>query len=259
VLRFAICTYADGNPTRCSLAREILLRDLQTARAHIARTESGHQAMAIKPSDTTREIRAVQRVWIEKLASWTGLDPSIIATRAGLSGTTLTRPLNDEGYRGVLRPETIHRLVKEYKVPSPDEFARGALFPGEEAEPFDPRTVPADVARAVKALAAEHPGVEPWRLKGDVLIAVGYLPGDILLVDTTAVARAQDVVCAQAPNTDGSGPPLVTIWRVYDPPWLIGASPDRTAHKPLPVDGERVVVKGVICQMIRPQRLSAMK
>jgi hypothetical protein len=213
--------------------------------------------MAVNLSDTTRAVQQEQRAWIRELSRWKRLDASTLAVRAGLSGTTLTRLINDPDYRGTLRADTIKRLTETYGVPTPEEYARGALFPGIEAERFDYKSATPELARTVKQLIAERPGLEPWRLRGEALAAVGYLAGDVVIVDANAAPKPQDAVCAEAYDLDRGAANL--IWRVYDPPYLVGAGPERTGWKPLAVDGERVRITGVIAQMIRPHPLSATK
>jgi len=214
--------------------------------------------MSVTDSDATREIAGQHVAWLVKLSKWANQDPSNIAIQAGLSGTTLTRLLS--GTRvGPLKAETVKKLIDRYEVPGPEEYARGALFPGEEAEPFDLKGAPADIARTARALMAERPGVELWELLDrDVLIAAGFLRGDILCVDTTATPRAHDAVRAEAPGLDGRGI-MRPIWRVYTPPYLVSAAPDRTRNTPLPVDGERVRITGVVTAMFRPRPLSAIR
>lgn len=77
----------------------------------------------------------------------------------------------------------------------------------------------------------------------------------MVVVDVTATPAPQDAVCAQVHDFKGGG--HETVWRVFMPPYLVGASHDRTAYKPLLVDNDRVIVRGVIVESLRPHRLSA--
>jgi hypothetical protein len=210
--------------------------------------------MAVKLSEAKRTTHNEQREWILELSRWLKLDPTLVAERAGLAGTTLTRLVNNSGYRGTLRSTTIRRLTEAYGVPSPEEFARGAKFPGAEAEPVDLKASP-ELTPVLHALAGENHNLELWRLRTDMLAAAGYLAGDILLVDPHGTPKPHDVVSAQI--FEIARTTSVTIWRVYDPPYLVSAGLDRIGWKPMAVDGERVRLTGVVKYMIRPHSLSA--
>jgi hypothetical protein len=210
--------------------------------------------MAIKLPEARRKTQNEQREWLVELSRWVDLDPTLVAERAGLAGTTLTRLAHDKGYRGVLRATTIKRLTEFYGVPSPEEFARGVQFPGAEAELVDLKASP-ELLRISHVLAGESHGLELWRLRTDMLAAAGYLAGDILFVDPKGTPEPHDVVSARV--YDAARRLSVTVWRVYDTPYLIGAGLDRIGWKPMAVDGERVRITGVVKYMVRPHGLSA--
>lgn len=213
-----------------------------------------------KRSDTKQAIRERQRAWLHELVKATGKSASQLATGAGVSDTTLTRLLNDEDYDGALSTLTVEKLKAEYKVPGPEEYAsprRSQLLGFSEAERFDPRGQKGPVASVIAAMLEGRNAVDPWRLKTNALEHVGYLPGDIVLVDTNASPTPQDAVCALV--HDWVGGRAETVWRVYDPPFLVAAAADRTSYKPLLVDNDRVLVKGVIVESYRPHRLAATK
>jgi hypothetical protein len=209
--------------------------------------------MAIKLPEARRKTQNEQREWSVELSRWLDLDPTLVAQRAGLAGTTLTRLLNDKKYRGVLRATTVRRLTEFYRVPSPEEFARGVQFPGAEAELVDLKTSP-ELVRISHELAGENSNLELWRLRTDMLAAAGYLAGDILFVDPSGTPKRHDVVSAQI--FELARTTSVTVWRVYEPPYLVGAGLDRIGWKPVTIDGERVRLRGVVKFMIRPHGLS---
>jgi hypothetical protein len=127
-----------------------------------------------------------------------------------------------------------------------------------EAARFEPSQEAKELATVVSAILRGRPGVDAWRLKTLALESVGYLPGDIVFVERLRegeMPKAQDAVCAQV--IDYRHGAAETVWRVYDAPYLVGASHDRTGYKPLPVDGERVKIFGVIRESFRPHSLSA--
>jgi hypothetical protein len=209
--------------------------------------------MAVKLPEARRKTQNEQRAWAAELSRWLNLDPTLVAEKAELAGTTLTRLLNDEGYRGVLRATTIKRLTEFYRVPGPDEFARGVQFPGAEAELVDLKASP-EWVRISDALAGENHKLELWRLRTDMLAGAGYLAGDILFVDPEGTPKPHDVVSAKI--FEHRSTISTTVWRVYNTPYLIGAGLDRIAWKPEAVDGERVRITGVVKYMVRPHGLS---
>lgn len=81
-----------------------------------------------------------------------------------------------------------------------------------------------------------------WMVRNAHMAASGYLPGDSILVDMNAAPRKGDAVVAQV--YDWSADDAVTVLRLYLPPYLV--RPGLDAETPLAVDGERVLIKGVV-------------
>lgn len=213
-------------------------------------------------TETKRNVQARQRAWLREVLEKTRLKPSQLALGANVSDTTLTRMLNNESYTGTLSPETILRIKSTYNVPGPDEYSarRSPLIGLSEAARLDFRKEKGPLAAVIQAIVADRENIEPWRLKTMALESVGYLPGDIVFVRMLAEdeqPRPQDAVCAQV--VDYQHGSAETVWRVYDPPFLVGAANDRTAYKPLLVDGDRVKIAGIIRESYRPHSLSAMR
>jgi transcriptional regulator with XRE-family HTH domain len=210
------------------------------------------------PASRTEAKQAIQdrqRTWLQELVKETGLKVSQLAAEAGVSDTTLSRLVNNPEYRGTLSQLTINRLVEKFNVPGPDEYGaqRRPILPGfSEAERVN-YGADSDGA-AVQALIAGRT-LDPWRLRTNAIEDVGYLPGDVVLVDPNAQPASQDVVCAQV--YDWTRGRAETVWRVFDPPFLVAASKDRSLYKPVLVDNDKVMIRGVVVQMIRPHRASA--
>jgi SOS-response transcriptional repressor LexA len=176
-----------------------------------------------------------------------------LARGAGVSDTTLTRLLNDPEYTGTLSPETIDRIKETYNVPGPDEYAFARARAGfAEAERTDLTARSVEIQTMTSA--GRPPEITTWRLKTAALEEAGYLPGDIVVVDPNSSPKRKDVVCAQISDMQRGS--TETIWRIYDPPYLVGAAHDRLAYKPLLIDHERVIVCGVVVASLRPHRLS---
>jgi hypothetical protein len=217
----------------------------------------------VKPvnrTETKKNIQERQRNWLLEVLDKVKLKPSQLATSAGVSDTTITRLLNNKNYAGTLAPETIERIKDTYRVPGPEEYAnsRSSLIGLSEASRFDVRRERGELGLIVAAILRGRPTVDAWRLKTQALESAGYLPGDIVFVEQLSAdqhAKPQDAVCAQV--VDYQHGAAETVWRVYDPPFLVAAANDRTAYKPLLVDGERVKMFGVIRESYRPHSLSA--
>lgn len=202
-------------------------------------------------SDAKREVQQRQREWLQQIITTTGDKPSIIASNSGVSDSTLTRLLNNPAYRHTLTQVTIDAIKATYKVPGPEELAgRGMLVGFGEAERLERKEMQS-VAGALVGTKA----VEIWRLRTEALVAAGYLPGDLLMVDATVEPKPQDLVCARV--TDWARGAEQTLFRIFDPPFLVAAAADRTAFKPLLIDNERVKLSGVVVESYRPHRLSA--
>lgn len=209
-------------------------------------------------SQLKRDMQARQRAWLQEVVRVTGNSASAIAGLSGVSDTTLTRLLNNPDYEGTLSQLTIDRIKDTMRVPGPEETIAGkriAVLGFFEAERFDRTAAPKALARIIDGLTIGRAGVEAWTLRTDALEAAGYLPGDVVIVDSSLPPQPQDAVCAQVHDYRGGG--VETVWRIFLPPYLVAATHDRTAFKPLMIDNDRVVVKGVIVESFRPRRLSA--
>ena len=217
-------------------------------------------AKPVNRTEKKKNIQDRQRNWLLEVLDKVKLKPSPFAINAGVSDTTITRLLNDENYRGTLGPETIERIKDAYKVPGPEEYAssrRSPLIGMSEASRFELRREKGELSAIVEAILRGRPHVDAWRLKTQALENAGYLPGDIVFVEQLSAAQQampQDAVCAQV--VDYQHGAAETVWRVYDPPFLVAAAHDRTAYKPILVDGDRVKIAGVIRESFRPYSLS---
>jgi hypothetical protein len=208
------------------------------------------------------------RAWLKNLPALTGgTQLTTIAKLVGVSPSTLTRPAS-EGETGtsVLRITTIEKIITYFAgqgvaIPWP-EGEQPVVVPlriptgfAEEAMPFDTRP-DTPLAIAVRAMIAGRRHAMPVTLVTRALEGAGYLPGDVLIYDLNGVAQPGDVVRAQV--YDRNGEIEETVWRVYDPPYLIGVTRDPTlAPKPLTEVAGRVVIMGVVTGMIRPPRARA--
>ena len=169
---------------------------------------------------------------------WTGTE---LARRMGKPPSTINRFLNDPDATHNLSVRTLKEVEAKTGFPplKYPEAMRARGFTESDAAPF-------------RALADARPGVDPWLLKSQALDAIGFLPGDVLIVSLNEKPRAGDVVCAQVYDW-GKGR-AETIFRVYEPPYLMAATTAKELLRPHVVDDERVVIKGVMLQSLRPRR-----
>ncbi len=198
-----------------------------------------------RPQSESRQALAnLQRRWLERVEEVTGLTTSEIARRAGKHHTTLTG-FKNKPERGPLNSLTLQMISEATGVPL-TEAARGTPAPSgmsEEAEPYV-ATEDNAIAVAIRALIGGRPGVDPWRLRTHALEDAGYKPGDLVIVDLNAEPKAGNAVCAQVYDWERGR--AETIWRIFEPPYLIAATADRSLRKPLLVDNQQVAIKGVV-------------
>ena len=96
----------------------------------------------------------------------------------------------------------------------------------------------------------------PWTIATRAVELEGILPGDVVLLDLNATPKPGDIVCAQV--YDWKRMRAETVIRLFDraPPvdLLIPRSLDPAFRSTLVVDGERVILKGVMLpHRLRPQ------
>lgn len=210
-------------------------------------------------ADIKSELIQAQRDYLDEVMRQTGLTLTEIAVRANAHHSTLTRFRNRPDHKGALAPTTINMIAERTGVPAPDSAggyppsrsamaralaARPAGLSDNEAEPYD-ATSPGASESIVAAAIRGRLHVVLWRLQSRALEDEGYMPGDILLVDLNAQPRAGDIVCAQIYDLRRQNGTR-TVFRLYHPPYLVGAGREEGARKPHLVDGNTVVVKGVV-------------
>lgn len=120
-------------------------------------------------------------------------------------------------------------------------------FAEQEATPFDWQGAEAaHKGTLAAAFGFNRPGAEVWAVRGRSMDLAGYLDGDAIVVDRTRAERAKagDDVLAQV--YDFATGSARTVFRRYDPPFIYAVSTELAELKPYLVDGERVVIVGVI-------------
>jgi transcriptional regulator with XRE-family HTH domain len=226
------------------------------------RSNTAHQVTVVatqRRSEVNTRLREAQLIWLRHVEDVTGKTASEIARGAGLDPSTLT------GFKTGKRSQTLESLTitqiaNRWNVPV-DVAVRGAPEPRGFAEETVPYIIAgADpIAAAVRALVAGRNGVDPLTLCSSAIELAGYLPGDIILVDLNGVAQPGDAVLAQVYDWQrGSAQTIVRIFEKAAPvDLLVPKSRDASLH-PIVVDGEKVIVKGVLLpHRLRPARAAA--
>jgi hypothetical protein len=207
-----------------------------------------------RDEETSRQ----HREYIRRVIAHTRKPPTRIAKEVGVAPSTLTRLLKDDS-TSTLHARTISRL-QEYSGVSffGGDSSTVTTFRGlaEDAVPFDAKNADPAVMAAIKALIGGRKSADPWTMRTRSLERRGYLPADIVIVDLGRAPEAGDAVCAQV--YDWRRGAAETVMRVYDPPYLLEASFDEQLRKPLVVDNEQVIIKGVLlAHRLRPDMPSA--
>lgn len=211
-------------------------------------------------------MRDAQRAWVKAVAAYKGWTVSKWAkrTRVGdgeksLAPSTLTRFLNDPDVTHELTDKTIIALAESAGVEPmvmPGSRRPSGLAEA-DAAPYTPEQVQGDdyLRASVENLIRGRNSLTPLVMRTRALEHAGYLPGDVLIVDLNAKPQPDDIVCAQV--YDWTGDRAETVVRIFQPPYLVSSSSDARFLKPLVVDDDQVMIKGVIVQLMRPRRIAS--
>ena len=169
-----------------------------------------------------------------------------LAEAAGVHPSTLSRVLKKDG-TGTLHGRTLRKLEKVTGIlfsavidTSSASVPRGLA---EDAVPFDAESADPAVSAAIRALIGSRGDADSRTVRTRALEGLGYLPGDIVIIDLRRKPVRGDVVCAQVSASGRGGPE--TVMRIYQPPVLLPATFD-PQQRPLWVDDPRVKIEGVV-------------
>lgn len=197
--------------------------------------------------ETQAKLRDAVREWLEMLTRRYDVSSRQLAVKAGLAPSTVYRALEKDG-------DFVMSMTNVAKIGA----AFGEAIPDFGGEPRPAGGLPgfadAEVIPYVGDVAPfpVKPGLNQgiWRITNATLNLDGYKAGDYLLVDMTVKPDPGDIVCAQVYNFQRGT--AETVLRRFQPPYLLVRSTDpRIDPKPLYVDGERVVIVGVVIRSMR--------
>lgn len=196
--------------------------------------------------------RRQQLAWLDFVLRTKGWRTAELARRSGVNASTFAKFKNDPENKSRLEPGTITLIERATGLKAFDttQTERPRGLGEQESIPYDAEPVEV-LNEAVRALRSGRNGVDPWVLRSRCLEVAGYVPGDVLMVDMNAKPEQGDVVCAQVYDRLGRAE---TVFRIFEDPFLVASSLDGTFFKPLLIDNERVVVRGVVVASFRDRR-----
>ncbi|MBT56205.1 MAG: hypothetical protein CMF72_22740 [Mameliella sp.] len=200
--------------------------------------------------------RRKQLAWINAILDHRGWNRTRLAREAGLDPSALSRFFNDKLNKAQLQTNSIERIASVGGIP-PYQTAPAPRVSGLAESEAEPLIISMDAQAwgpfeiAINSINRSKNGLDAWVMKSRALELEGYMPGDIVFVDLNERPRPGDAVCAQVYDRHGK---TETVFRIYEHPFLVSASTDQSTRRPLLVDNNSVVVRGVIVSSIRPRR-----
>lgn len=197
-----------------------------------------------------------QRDFLQRVLQRSGWTATELARKAKLDHSTLSRFLAGGREGHALRHSTIRKI----------EIASGLAFLGAvapdagRARPLEgfgeseatPITL-AEIADPLLAAAVNgRNSADPWLLRSRALENLGYRPGDTLIVELGVKPQPGDIVCAQIYDWQKGG--AETVFRSFQPPYLVAQTGDERLLRPMLVDDTNVVIKGVVTLSFRHRK-----
>ncbi|MEM7741417.1 MAG: hypothetical protein AAF225_11525 [Pseudomonadota bacterium] len=185
--------------------------------------------------------RESQSEMIKDLMMRMELSANQIASAAGLQPSTLYRFL-DPGSDTELRAHTEGKIRAAFALPrlTQSGFCEPEAVPIESGPSLpDPET-----------LATESLGL--FRIQSRSMEAADILPGDVITVALNQEPKPHDIVCAQI--FDPVTGEAETLFRWFEPPFLVAGSAAAHLRKPLLIDDNTVVVRGPAVSLFRQRQ-----
>lgn len=199
----------------------------------------------MRPVAQQDDLRGIVREWLNYIQRKFDVTPRAIATRSGVSPSTIYRWL-DENAAFVTSMSKLKQVADAFGEPLPEGLtgAHAAHHPGQSEDDL----VPYDGTPA--AIEAGDNTISRWQITSEALNLEGFRPGDVVEFDKTLKPVAGDVVVAHAFNFQRNA--SETLLRQFHPPYLLPRSNDRSIDpRPLYIDNERVTIMGTFVRMTR--------
>lgn len=190
-----------------------------------------------------------QRTWLAAWLARLGITGTQLAREAGLNPSTVTRFLNATANEGhALTFKTVRKIEAAARRLAGEREQRPGLR--EEAVPYVAEGGDA-IAAAVRALCGGRNACDPWQVANDNLVSLGIHRGDVLAVDLSATPAPGDIVCAQLydPATGNAR----TVFRLFDPPFLLTGAIAAGQRRPVIVDNQQAMIRGVVIARFSPR------
>ena len=190
--------------------------------------------MLSSPSD-----KDVIAEWANAILAKHGLKPKQAADRTGLPPSTVHRLLGrDPKYLFTPSFRIVSQFAQGFSEAMPEIH-----LAGEEGLGFTEPQVEAITGSPPPEAPELAAGQSLWRVRGDELIAAGYLPGDFMVLDQSGIApRDGDHVLINI--HDDRLDDAVTELRIFQKDWLLPAAPAAAAM--LYVRDGSVTIMGII-------------
>jgi transcriptional regulator with XRE-family HTH domain len=221
------------------------VKNQRTDVANVSHTDRFLPRIVTVMADDSSALTTEQRAYIERVLTRTLWTATELARRAALDHSTLSRFIAGGREGHALRHSTIRKI----------ENASGIAF---DAQGFsESEASPVIIAEAgvlaplIQAAILGRENTDAWLLNSRALENLGYRVGDTLIVELGLQPVPQDIVCAQV--YDWQNGRSETLFRLFQPPYLLAASNDASLMRPLLVDESAVSIKGVVTLQLRPR------
>jgi len=218
---------------------------------HTTSCKSAGKVLLLKRAQTAQreDVKAALRIWLESVRAASGDSWEQIGVKSNVSPTNITRFMK-QGSNSGIGIETIRKVAATYRISPPSalalDFLASAGFSEPEARRWEAGTIDADAA-------ARKNGVDWWVVNSWLLDLDGILKGDKVAFDLNRQPRPGDIVIAQM--TEGNE--VQTIIRKFEPPMLTCRTTQRDYPRAVYVDGDRVVIMGVMIALRRDMAAAA--
>ncbi len=194
------------------------------------------------------------KAWIRAVAAHLNLTLTDLAKSAGVGQPTITRYVNDRTGKVGISQRTLDAISKFSGIP-PHKMPTARTPSDPDAVPYTEEHAAEGtgwLAKIVMKANTEEPWRKPWLMTSRALDFAGIQPGDILFVDSRLTPKSGDTVLAEVFRVQASGAEHVV--RLFEPPFLLTRSSMPASLKPLIVDADTVVIRGVVDFVLRAGR-----